>query len=203
MQNSKLAAKKSRPTAQTVVTNTNTRSNQIAPSSDTTDTPGGTDDTVLRRGGGCTKFQSKIPGGTPGQRLTPATVASISTSSTSAPTRKAREIIGIPAFRNEFDRSSTSVDLESESHTQDRNTTQTTTSQSPTSVLDPSDQSRLEEGTLAGKGEFLVSATLFTQSDLFVGEIIEPEAFWRRRKVQRCIFLLCLVTMVGVGWILG
>jgi surface protein len=89
--------------------------------------------------------------------------------------------------------------------------TQTRTSQfpTPTTVPLPSAQSSLEEGTIGGRGGFLVEATLVPKHDLVVGEILEPvEEFWRQRKVQRRAFLLFLATIglavgVGIGAALG
>jgi surface protein len=81
--------------------------------------------------------------------------------------------------------------------------TQTRTNHTPTNPEPvPSAQSRLEEGiTLSEEREHMVEATLVSQRDLVVADIVEPveEEFWRQRKVQRCAFLLCLLTVVSLA----
>jgi hypothetical protein len=82
---------------------------------------------------------------------------------------------------------------------------QTRTNHTPTPAPVTSTQSRLEEGiTQSEQREYMVEATLVSQTDMLVGVIIDPveEEFWRQRKVQRYAFLLFLATAglaIGVG----
>jgi hypothetical protein len=119
MQNSKLAAKKDRPTAQTVVPNSNATTEDArvsgshphqVPSPDSNTDTGA--DTVPRRGRGNTKYKSKIPRNTTSSQAATSQTLPPSDASTSgnAPTRKLLGQAAIQAFQNKFQTSSTADD---------------------------------------------------------------------------------------------